>query len=61
MGSVRRLAMLLRRLTTDPGLPGADTDDEFTIDVVTGETVFLVAAATVLGVTGSFVYLAIRP
>lgn len=56
-----RVAMLVLRLTSEPFLRGLETDDGFTIGVVSGETMFLVALTAFLGVVGVLVYLAIRP
>jgi hypothetical protein len=55
-----RLAMLLLRLTSDPSLHGLDTDDGFTIGIVSSETTFLVMFAAVVGVVGGLVYLLVR-
>lgn len=55
-----RLAMLLLRLTSDPGLQGLETDDGFTIGVVSSATVFLLAFTALLGVLGGLAYLLIR-
>ena len=56
-----RLGMLLLRLTSDPSLRGMDTDDGFTIGVVSGETTFLLIVTTVLGAAGGVAYLLSRP
>lgn len=56
-----RLVMLVLRLTSDPFLRGLETDDGFTIGVVSRETMFLVILTAFLGVVGALVYLAIRP
>src|SRR5216117_406841 len=55
-----RLAMLVLRLTSDPALHGVKTDDDFTIGVFSGETMFLVIVTTVLGIIGGLVYLVVR-
>lgn len=55
-----RLAMLVLRLTSDPALHGLDTDDGFTIGIVSGETTFLVAFTAFLGVLGGLAYLLAR-
>jgi hypothetical protein len=55
-----RLAMLLLRLTSDPSLRGLETDDGFTIGVVTVSTIFLVIEMAVLGTIGGLAYLAVR-
>jgi hypothetical protein len=56
-----RIAMLVLRLTSDPSVRGMESDDGFTIGVVSGATAFLVMATAFLGVVGALVYLAIRP
>ena len=56
-----RLAMLLLRVTSDPSLHGLDTDDGFTIGVVSGETMFLLLATTMVGAIGGAVYFFARP
>lgn len=56
-----RLAMLVLRLTSEPSVRGLESDDGFTIGVVSGATMFLVMATAFLGVLGALVYLAIRP
>lgn len=56
-----RIAMLVLRLTSDPSVRGLESDDGFTIGVVSGETAFLLAATAFLGVVGSLVYVAVRP
>ena len=55
-----RLAMFVLRLTSDPSLHGLKTDDDFTIGIFSGETLFLVIVTTVLGVIGGLVYLVVR-
>lgn len=55
-----RLAMLVLRLTSDPALRGLETDDGFTIGILSGATLFLVILTTVLGVVGGVAYLAVR-
>lgn len=55
-----RLAMFLLRVTSDPGLRGLPTDDDFTIGVVSAETVFLLVATTVMGAAGGVSYLMLR-
>jgi hypothetical protein len=52
--------MLILRLTSDPSLHGLETDDGFTIGIVSTETLFLVILTTVLGALGALVYLAVR-
>jgi hypothetical protein len=56
-----RIAMLVLRLTSDPSVRGLESDDGFTIGVVSSETAFLVTATAFLGVVGALVYLLIRP
>jgi len=56
-----RVAMLVLRLTSDPSVRGLESDDGFTIGVVSGATAFLVMATAFLGVLGAVVYLVIRP
>ncbi|MGH2577477.1 MAG: hypothetical protein ACRDG9_06975, partial [Actinomycetota bacterium] len=55
-----RLAMFVLRLTSDPALRGLKTDDDFTIGIFSGATLFLVIVTTVLGLIGGLVYLAVR-
>jgi hypothetical protein len=55
-----RVAMLVLRLTSDPSLRGLDTDDGFTIGIVSASTLFLVALTAVLGVLGGLAYLLAR-
>jgi hypothetical protein len=55
-----RLAMLVLRLTSDPGLHGLETDDGFTIGIVSGATLFLVGLTTMLGAFGAVAYLVVR-
>jgi hypothetical protein len=55
-----RLAMLLLRLTSDPSLHGLETDDGFSIGVVSASTIFLVMTTAVLGTIGGLVYLVVR-
>lgn len=52
--------MFVLRLTSDPSLHGAETDDGFIIGSFTGATVFLVGATALLGVLGGVFYLAVR-
>lgn len=56
-----RLAMLVLRLTSDPGLHGLQTDDGFTMGVVSGSTAFLLGFATLIGAMGGVAYLLARP
>lgn len=55
-----RLAMLLLRLTSDPALHGVQTDDQFTIGVISGDTFFLLVATALLGALGGVVYVVAR-
>lgn len=55
-----RLAMFVLRLTSDPSLHGRETDDGFTIGVISGATLFLVGLTAFLGVAGALVYAATR-
>ena len=55
-----RVAMFALRLTSSPTLSGVETDDGFTIGVVSGATVFLVALTGFAGVLGGIVYLGVR-
>jgi hypothetical protein len=55
-----RVAMLVLRLTSDPALHGVDTDDGFTIGIVSGATFFLVAFTAFLGVLAGLAYLLAR-
>jgi hypothetical protein len=55
-----RIAMFVLRLTSDPSLSGAETDDGFIIGQISGETLFLIAATSFLGVFGGIFYLAVR-
>jgi hypothetical protein len=56
-----RVAMFLLRLTSDAGLHGRLTDDGFTIGIVSGDTLFLLVATTILGAMGGLAYLLVRP
>ena len=55
-----RLAMLILRLTSDPGVRGLTSDDGFTIGVVSSATTFLLGATAILGVLGGVAYLLVR-
>ena len=55
-----RLAMLLLRLTSDPALRGAETDDGFTIGVFSSQTLFLLGVTAGLGIVGGLFYLIVR-
>ena len=54
-----RLAMFLLRLTSDPALRGAKTDDGFTIGVFRPE-LFLLGVTAGLGILGGLFYLIVR-
>jgi hypothetical protein len=56
-----RIAMFVLRLTSDPSLRGLETDDGFTIGIVSGATTFLVGLTAILGAMGALAYLAMRP
>jgi hypothetical protein len=55
-----RLAMFALRLTSDPALRGARTDDGFTIGVFSTETLFLLGVTAGLGMLGGLFYLVVR-
>ena len=55
-----RLAMLLLRLTSDPALRGVQTDDGFTIGIVSTQTLFLLGVTAGLGIVGGLFYLIVR-
>jgi DNA-directed RNA polymerase specialized sigma24 family protein len=55
-----RLAMFVLRLTSDPALRGLKTDDDFTIGIFSGATLFLVIVTAGLGLIGGLVYLVVR-
>jgi hypothetical protein len=55
-----RLAMLVLRLTSDPSLRGARTNDGFTIGIVSTQTLFLLGVTSALGMLGGLVYLIVR-
>jgi hypothetical protein len=55
-----RIAMFVLRLTSDPSLRGALTDDGFTIGVVSSSTLFLIGLTTILGAMGGVVYFLVR-
>jgi hypothetical protein len=59
-GAGGRLAMLVLRLTSDPSLHGRETDDGFTIGVISGATLVLVGLTAFLGVAGARIYSATR-
>jgi len=55
-----RLAMLLLRVTSSDALHGLQTDDDFTIGVISSATIFLLGITTFLGLAGGLVYAAVR-
>lgn len=55
-----RLAMFVLRLTSDPALRGLETDDGFTIGILSGATLFLVFLTAIAGAVGGVAYLAVR-
>lgn len=55
-----RIAMLILRLTSEPSLHGLQTDDGFTIGIVSGATMFLLIVTTLGGVIGGLAYLSVR-
>lgn len=55
-----RVAMFVLRLTSSPTLHGLETDDGFTIGIVSAATLFLVLITAFLGVLGGILYLAVR-
>jgi hypothetical protein len=55
-----RIAMLLLRVTSDPGLRGIKTDDGFTVGRVSAETLFLLGVTAGLGIAGGLLYLVVR-
>jgi hypothetical protein len=55
-----RLAMALLRVTSDPALRGALTDDGFTIGRISAETLFLLGVTAGLGMAGGIFYLVVR-
>jgi MFS family permease len=55
-----RLAMFVLRLTSSDSVRGIESDDGFTIGRVTTESIFLLAATTLLGALLAFGYLLVR-
>jgi hypothetical protein len=55
-----RMAMFVLRLTSDPALRGAKTDDGFTIGVFSSESLFLLGVTAGLGILGGLFYLIVR-
>jgi len=52
--------MFVLRLTSDPALRGLETDDGFTIGILSGATMFLVLLTAIAGAVGGVAYLAVR-
>ena len=59
-GAGGRLAMLVLRLTSSDSLHGLQTDDGFTVGVVTTATLLLLAITAGLGLLGGLFYLVVR-
>lgn len=59
-GAGGRVAMLVLRLTSDPRLRGLDTDDGFTIGVLSTATLFLFGLTALIGAAGGAAYLLVR-
>jgi hypothetical protein len=55
-----RLAMLVLRLMSDPALHGLETDDGFTIGVISGASLFLLILTALGGAVGGLIYLVVR-
>lgn len=55
-----RIAMFILRLTSDPSVRGLETDDGFTIGIVSSSTMFLIILTAIAGVAGGLAYLAVR-
>ena len=55
-----RIAMLVLRLTSNPLLHGATTDDGFTIGIVSASTLFLLVLTTIVGAAVGAGYLLVR-
>jgi hypothetical protein len=55
-----RLAMLLLRITSSSQLLGIQTDDGFTIGVVSTQTLFLLGVTAGLGIVGGIFYVIVR-
>jgi len=55
-----RLAMFVLRLTSSDAVRGMDTDDGFTIGVVTFATFFLIVSGAFVGAMGGLLYLVVR-
>jgi hypothetical protein len=59
-GAGGRLAMLVLRLTSGPSIHGLESDDGFTMGVVSSQTTFLVLFTAVIGAVGGLVYVVVR-
>lgn len=55
-----RVAMLVLRLSSDPRLRGLETDDGFTIGVLSTATLFLLGLTAIIGAAGGALYLLVR-
>jgi hypothetical protein len=55
-----RLAMLVLRLTSDPALHGLQTDDGFTVGIISAQTIFLLGTTAFAGALGGVFYVAVR-
>lgn len=55
-----RLAMFILRLTSDAGVIGIQSDDDFTIGRISTDSIFLIAATTLIGTLLAFAYLLVR-
>jgi hypothetical protein len=52
--------MLVLRLTSSPSLHGVQTDDDFTIGIISTATLFLVGFTAFVGMLGGVIYLVVR-
>jgi hypothetical protein len=52
--------MFVLRLTSSPSLHGVQTDDDFTIGIISSATLFLIGFTAFAGMLGGLVYLVIR-
>jgi len=55
-----RLAMFILRVTSDDSVIGIQSDDDFTIGEISSDSVFLIAATTLVGTLLAFGYLLVR-
>jgi hypothetical protein len=55
-----RLAMFILRLTSDDRVVGIQSDDDFTIGRISLDSIFLIAATTLVGTILAFAYLLVR-